>query len=380
MPSSLWLLHNGHQSLRTAIQLHGGQRVVSRRLGVPIRRYYEAQDGHYASSTYELQVDNLLHVYAVPHEREPQIAKGDRRRGDFLVGETYIECHGTDPRRKDARSSEYVLRFRHKLELYRRLDKCIVVLYPSDFEHNCAGVQRKLRELIEAHGRKHPVSTEIDNAILPATQWATWGVFRKRVHQMIEANGGEFPTAREAERLGFSTVYFYASRYHGGIARVKGRLGLPVRKMGRRYWANFANVKQHFLPVCKHLGRFPTAIEIRQGKYGLIDCVSALYAYYEGGLTEVATRLGYPMTGPRRSVWDDIDYFYGHLYTVVRQARSNGYKGFPTAQYLRSVGAHALLSKIYGLYGHAAPRGQKMTTVKRELFRRYPELAEGAQG
>ena len=110
----------------------------------------------------------------------------------------------------------------------------------------------------------------------------------------MKFNNGIFPNARKAEKLGFSTVYHYATKYYGGISNVKKRLGFTVNKMGRHHWKNPENVKKHFLPVCQKLGYFPTAQMIRNREYGMIDCVTALYEVY-GSLKNVAKLLGYSL-------------------------------------------------------------------------------------
>jgi len=60
------------------------------------------------------------------------------------------------------------------------------------------------------------------------------------------------------------------------------------------------HIKKQFLPVCKKLGYFPTSKMIREHRYGMIDCVTALYQYHKS-LRNVAHLLGYTLKGQRKS-------------------------------------------------------------------------------
>jgi len=289
-PPGQYLLAIKASSLREAFKYFGGAEKIARRLGYKLRSGYEADDGHYVLSYYEFAVDNLLFYHGVPHETFPSIREGDKRRGDFRVGDTFIEVAGftRDGRRRHTR--QYHKNLNDKLAVYADLGIEVVVIFKEDFG-DIGLVVDKLRPLIKEYGDAGK-QVDINNAIRPASWWSKWGNVKPLLQEVI-VEIGRFPRARELEDMGRSCVAHYIMKYHGGFAEAKRRMGVEVRQEAPGYFADWGNVEKMFLGVCERLGYFPSAGEIRECRYGLIDCVSSLYKYW-GSLTAVAAELGFP--------------------------------------------------------------------------------------
>ena len=74
-----------------------------------------ARDGHECHSLDEQRIDDWLQAHGIPHEREPiyplhpEFNPTGRRRGDWRVGNTFIEYFGlAGDERYDQKSSEKV--------------------------------------------------------------------------------------------------------------------------------------------------------------------------------------------------------------------------------------------------------------------------------
>ena len=289
-PPDQYLLQNGHLSLRSALKYFGGAAAAAKKIGYAIESGYEADDGHFVLSYYEFAVDNLLHAHGVPHDTYPVILQGDRRRGDFKVGQTFIEVAGYDRRESSRRHRTYFERFEQKLRLYESLNIDIVVIYKHDF-NDITCVLRRLDPLFNRYGGDTS-DVDIENAIRPISWWSEWQNVANQLSEVV-AHLGHFPTAKELEQCGKSSVAHYIMKFHGGFAAARRRFGASLRQEAPGYFAKWKNVENIFRPICDDLGYFPSAREIRERKYGLIDCSSSLYKYW-GSLQNVASRLGYP--------------------------------------------------------------------------------------
>ncbi|MFH1923182.1 MAG: hypothetical protein ABIP48_25245, partial [Planctomycetota bacterium] len=251
---------------------------------------YEADDGHFILSYYEFAVDNLLFYHGVTHETFPSIRKGDRRRGDFKVGETFVEVAGFSRGRRSAHTRTYHKKLEEKLCLYAESGIPVIVIYKEDFD-NIDVVVSKLRPLIDRHGEEGK-TVDITNAIRPVSWWSDWENVRLLLQEVI-GDLGHFPVARELEKMGESCISYYIMKFHGGFPEARRRMGAEVSQESPGYFGEWKNVEEMFGPVCKRLRYFPSAKEIRARKHGLLDCVTALYKYW-GSIPRIAHALGYP--------------------------------------------------------------------------------------
>ena len=289
-PPDQYLLAVKASMARSALRHFGGAQKVAERLGYKLRSGYEADDGHFVFSYYEFAVDNVLFYHGVPHQTHPSIRARDKRRGDFKVGETFIEVAGFSRDKKRTHARAYHRKLEAKLALYADLNIPVIVIYKADFD-NTDVVLRKLRPLIERYGRDGK-KVDITNAIRPVSWWSDWANVRPLLEEVIRTIG-HFPTAIELADVGKSSITHYVIKFHGGFSEARRKMGHEVRQESHGYFAKWGNVEAMFRPVCEFLGYFPSAQEIRDCKYGLIDCCSSLYKYW-GSLSAVAKKLGFP--------------------------------------------------------------------------------------
>lgn len=291
-PPDQYLLDIKATSLRSALKYFGGAKKIAKRLGFKLGTGYEADDGHFVFSYYEFAVDNLLFYHRVPHQPHPTICDGDKRRGDFRVGDTIIEVAGY-ARGTKTRSRQYHKRLREKEALYASLGIPVIVVYKEDFD-DIDVVVKKLEPLIRQYGDKTR-QVDIENALRPVSWWADWDNVAKLLEEAIKELG-HFPVARELEKTGRSCVVHYIMKLHGGLAQARRRMGARVNQEAPGFFAEWENVRKTFLPICEQLGYFPSPNQIRSRRFGTTDCVTVLYKYW-GSIPAVAAKLGYPTQG-----------------------------------------------------------------------------------
>jgi hypothetical protein len=269
---------------------HGGLIKTAKKLGYPRCIGYKADDGHFVYSYYEFIIDNILSSYKIPHTTHPKIILNDRRRGDFKVQNIYIEVAGYERNRKSKRHITYHKRLKEKLSLYEKHKIEIIIIYKEDF-NNIKNIIKKLSPLIIKFGHSNK-KIDIENAIRPVSWWSKWENIEKLLKDIID-DLGYFPTARELEQTSNSSISHYIMKYHGGFTEVKKKLGIKIKNEKKGFFSQWENVEKTFLPICKKLGYFPTANQIRNNIDGVLDCVTGLYKYW-GSISSVAKKMGYP--------------------------------------------------------------------------------------
>jgi hypothetical protein len=286
--------------IRSQFKHFGGVEGVAELMGVRPATLVKAHDGHYVLSHYEWVVDNLLHVHKVPHEPSPKITSGDKRRGDFLVGDTYIEVAGF--RRDSPEHADYFHRLQNKLKLYERLGHHVIVINREDFDDRDS-VLNAIRPLISRYGVRAS-SQDIDNAfkakvapsatpsqsVYPSHFGKQWPNVEALLNKII-AESGHFPTAEELCTNGESRLVHWIRDHHGGLNAVRKKMGYKPIQYPDSHWGHWPNVEELLLPVCRALGHFPTPEDFKQGNHGLPNIMTALRTYWRGN-EAVAKKLG----------------------------------------------------------------------------------------
>lgn len=141
------LYANGASSSQLADLFGVSATVITKHLranGIGVRssgfggKRFTCNDGHIVMSIYEQRVDNWLHFHGLGHEVEPKLPFGKRYRGDFLVGDTYIEIWGV------LRSPAYTKRRAEKTAKYQEHGLRLVELSPYHFESSRNGFYERI--------------------------------------------------------------------------------------------------------------------------------------------------------------------------------------------------------------------------------------------
>ncbi len=101
---------------------------------------------------------------------------------------------------------------------------------------------------------------------------------------------GHFPSEDELALNGLLSIG-NAFKKHGGVNRVRERLGSPILRVCKHDWSD---VEQNVINLAKRIGHFPTQSDLN--KYGLKGAINHIYKTY-GGIIKLRDQLGYgPIT------------------------------------------------------------------------------------
>ncbi len=73
----------------------------------------------------------------------------------------------------------------------------------------------------------------------PISYWYDWHNAKKELNSLLE-EFNKFPTKLELEHAGLGSLYDAIIEYHGGVVKVKQKLGLEKPKP-RNYWTSLEN-------------------------------------------------------------------------------------------------------------------------------------------
>ncbi len=113
-----------------------------------------AKDGHLCLSLGEKTIDDFLYAHGIHHEKEPRYPEGNFR-GDFKVGETFIEYFGL------AGNPEYDTRVKEKMRICKKHNITLVAIYPQDLVS-----REKLESKLAQFGGDKYILTELPSSRL----------------------------------------------------------------------------------------------------------------------------------------------------------------------------------------------------------------------
>lgn len=259
MPTEDELRDAGQSSLASAVNKHGGPRIVAERLG--LQRKAEQKPRGYWEDFATVQNELL----------------------------TFVKDYGTSG------------------------------IMPTQKDLIAAG-RGDLVKAIGKHGGFSTVADRIGLARPSAAKargyWDNFDNLRETLQPVI-AELGRMPTAKEimAQRQ-FGLIH--AIDLHGGFREVAQKLEVQAgKRVEDGYWDNFENVKQILQPVIIELGRMPSRKEL--GKCGLFGLANAIAKH--GGYPAVAQRLSLKSADERVPLhhWDDFDNVRKALQPIIAE-------------------------------------------------------------
>jgi len=99
--------------------------------------------------------------------------------------------------------------------------------------------------------------------------WDKWENVERELRGVIKKIG-EFPTLEKLSELRVSSLGNAICRKHGGIDSVRKKLGYEIKTLPDGYWKDWSNVKRELKKLIRDMGRFPSEIDMRKaGKSSL---------------------------------------------------------------------------------------------------------------
>jgi exonuclease VII small subunit len=145
--------------------------------------------------------------------------------------------------------------------------------------------------------------------------WRDFENVKKELEEMIKKLG-RFPMYKEIERTRY-TILYWVEKYHGGLARVREKMGYETSKRKPpRYWKDINNVKKELEEVIEKLGRIPTYKElVKMGKSSLCSQVSR----YHGKLHKIYEEMGYEAKKTFSEYWKNFENVKKELEEVIEK-------------------------------------------------------------
>jgi hypothetical protein len=148
LPTQAALIHNGRNDLSRAIDRSGKGLAYFQKLAGFQPPFYEATDGHFLDSSYELALDEWLYAHGIEHTVHGFISRAHGRyRYDFKIGDTYVEIWGYEPHNKTEFVHEYNAKRKVKEAIYDELKLPRMDLEATLFAGSVEKVNEKIHEM-----------------------------------------------------------------------------------------------------------------------------------------------------------------------------------------------------------------------------------------
>jgi hypothetical protein len=173
---------------------------------------------------------------------------------------------------------------------------------------------------------------------------------------------GHFPNRREVAKHRMLSLWTAIHAYHGGMRKLRSRLGLGQASLPANHWRSWENVKTALLGLIKRFGYFPGGEEI--------SCIPGFGAVptavrrYHGGMVEVRKRMGYPISEKPAGYWQDWENFQRELAAIIKKEGT-----FPSGKRLNALGFSVINSVMVKYHGGAPAVRQRLgfPIIKREM-------------
>lgn len=152
---------------------------------------------------------------------------------------------------------------------------------------------------------------------------------------------GHFPTQLELAKIGESGLGSSITRYHGGLRKIREKIGQPYETKPNGYWRDFNNVKKELKPLIKKLGYFPTPKELKKENHALLSGITA----HHNGLVNIRTILGYESKRKPIGYWTKKN-IRKELEKIITKIGH-----FPLQEELKENGLGSLFHAIHRNYG-----------------------------
>ncbi len=106
-------------------------------------------------------------------------------------------------------------------------------------------------------------------------QLSDWKWMQNQLKTIIKGNKNEFPTQGYLAKKGRTDLTNAIGKYHGGFNAIRQRMGYELKQMPKGYLQDWANIESDLKRIIKKLGHFPSSKELEKlGKssiaYGII--------------------------------------------------------------------------------------------------------------
>ncbi len=147
LPTQQALRNNGKHDLARAIDRSGKGLAYFQKLAGFEPPFYEATDGHFLDSSYELTLDEWLYAHGIEHEVHGYIDRAyGKYRYDFKIRDAYVEIWGYSEKNKTDLAVEYREKRKLKEELYKQLNLHLISLESSFFSGSTDAVENRIAE------------------------------------------------------------------------------------------------------------------------------------------------------------------------------------------------------------------------------------------
>ena len=172
--------------------------------------------------------------------------------------------------------------------------------------------------------------------------WEKWNNVEQAVREFI-AKYGHFPIGRELSAVGRSHLVSVMSKYHGGFAAVRARMGYGQGGHPPGYWKKWANVEKAIRTYVASNGHFPTHKDLVSTKE---SSLAASMIMYHGGFAAVRARMGYGQGGHPPGYWKK----WANVEKAIK-ANASKHRRFPTCKSLSADGLSGLAGAISKHHG-----------------------------
>lgn len=326
-----------------AINKHGGVLKVAEKLGFKTVSNFRTLSGNIVKSSYEVIVDNFLFLNNIKFEYENKIVEDKKYLFDFKINYCFIEVWGFKV--KGFKDREYDESRKEKEILYASNKFKLISIEAEFFNQNIVKINNKLKNiLIENNIKTNDFYDEDLNKLMNFESYTKDVVFLEMRNECVKLEIKTLPTKNWWIKHGFKNHILFFKSHKIKIPEILINLNLNnSTNKSNNYWKEWTKIEKILLPICKKIGKFPTASYLKNNNnQSLLSGINA----HHGGLNKVALKLGYDINKKENGYWENWDNLKNELLIIYDKIGK-----FPSTVFLKSINNDNILASIYKYHG-----------------------------
>lgn len=196
----------------------------------------------------------------------------------------------------------------------------------------------------------------------PYNYWKNFNNAKKDMEGAIKKIG-HYPSSRELQKNGFTSLLAGISKYHGGLYGFGEILGYSMKRHSPCYWQNKENRIQTIKKIINKIGYFPSSKELNELRYGsLLNAIQE----FDGGIVKLRESFGYVSKRRPNGYWKNYENIKREIESLVQKLGH-----YPTKTELENMGYSGLYYTIYKKYGGIEKLREKLGYELDEKSARY---------
>ena len=333
------------KGLNHAIKLHGGIREVTKKLNITPSSNFKTPSGNIVKSSYEVILDNFLHLNGLNYKYEGKISEDNNYLFDFKVGDFFIEIWGYRKSETYKINKKYAESRTKKEQLYKSKNLKLISFNYDFFTRNIKEIYCDLKNIFNMHCIK--CNDFCAKELYKLTQFESFGkdeILNELFSYFKKLNINKFPSKKWWCENGFQKHINFLDAHKITISYILNKFNIKESHINKiNKFRDWEYCKKELSKIYLDISSFPTQKFLIDNNHKSL--LKAVYRYHNG-LESCALNMDISLKNKPNCYWLNFENLKKEITHII-----NDNKKFPTTNYLREINREDIINAIYKYHG-----------------------------